>query len=97
MNLSSFDLIKEPLITEKTTILAEQNKYVFAVDKRATKLGVAKAIEEIFGVKVSKVNMTNISGKVKRFKGRFGKRQDVRKAIVTLEADNTIDLTGGVK
>lgn len=97
MNLTSFDIIKEPIITEKSTILAEQNKYVFAVDKKATKTGVAKAIEEIFGVKVVKVNVTNIPGKVKRFKGRIGRRQDLRKAVVTLEKDSIIDFTGGVK
>lgn len=97
MNLTSFDIIKEPIITEKSTILSEQNKYVFAVDKKATKNGVTKAIEEIFGVKVTKVNVTNIPGKVKRFKGRLGKRQDLKKAVVTLEKDSVIDFTSGVK
>jgi len=97
MNLSSFELIKEPIITEKSTILSEQSKYVFAIDKNATKTGVAKAIEQIFGVKVAKVNVVNIKGKVKRFRGKLGTRSDIRKAIVTLEKDNIIDFTGGVK
>jgi large subunit ribosomal protein L23 len=97
MNLSSFELIKEPIITEKSTVLSELSKYVFAIDKHATKTGVAKAIEEIFGVKVAKVNVVNIKGKVKRFRGRLGTRSDIRKAIVTLEKDNVIDFTGGVK
>ena len=97
MRLSSFDIIKFPLVTEKTTILSEQGKYVFAVDSGATKDGVAKAIENIFSVKVQAVNILNVKGKTKRFKGRMGKRSDVKKAIVTLEKDNVIDFTGGVK
>jgi large subunit ribosomal protein L23 len=97
MSLVSFDLIKYPLITEKTTILNEQGKYVFSVRSDATKTLVAKAIEEIFAVKVDKVNIVNQIGKAKRFKGVMGKRSDVKKAIVTLAKDNVIDFTGGVK
>ena len=97
MRLSSFDIVKFPVITEKSTILAEQGKYVFAVNEDATKAGVTKAIENIFSVKVTKVNIVNVKGKTKRFKGKMGKRSDVKKAIVTLAKDNTIDFTGGVK
>jgi len=97
MRLSSFDIVKFPVITEKSTILAEQGKYVFAVDQDATKTGVTKAIENIFSVKVTKVNMINVKGKTKRFKGKMGVRSDLKKAVVTLAKDNTIDFTGGVK
>lgn len=97
MRLSSFDIVKVPVITEKTTILTESRKYVFEVSSEATKNGVAKAIEEIFSVKVDKVNIINTLGKSKRFKGITGKRSDVKKAIVTLAKDNIIDFTGGVR
>jgi len=97
MTLSSYDIVRYPVVTEKSTVLAESNKYVFEVSSDATKSGVSKAIEEIFSVKVSKVNIINTLGKSKRFKGKMGKRSDVKKAIVTLEKDHTIDFTGGVK
>lgn len=93
----SYDLIKSPIITEKTTILSESGKYVFAVNKNATKNSIANAIASIFDVKVQKVNIVNIPGKIKRFRGKIGKRQDTKKAIVTLEGDATIDFTGGIK
>jgi large subunit ribosomal protein L23 len=92
-----YDLIRKPITTEKTTMLSEQNKFTFEVSQKATKLLVKSAIEKVFGVKVSKVNMINIQGKVKRFKGRIGRQSDIRKAIVTLEKDYTIDLSAGVK
>ena len=97
MKITSFDILKFPLITEKSTILAEQRKYVFAVDSTSTKASVTKAIEDVFSVSVQKVNILNVKGKTKRFKGRMGKRSDLKKAIVTLEVDNAIDFTGGVK
>lgn len=92
-----YDIIKRPIITEKTAMLGEQNKYVFEVVKSATKPIVKQAIEAIFKVAVTKVNMINLPGKVKRFKGTIGRQSDVKKAIVTLAKDNVIDLTGGVK
>jgi large subunit ribosomal protein L23 len=92
-----YDIIKRPLVTEKTAMLGEQNKYVFEVHPNATKPLVKKVVEGIFGVLVTKVNMLIIKGKRKRFKGTMGKKSDVKKAIVTLAKDNVIDLTGGVK
>ena len=92
-----YDLIRKPLITEKSTILGEQNKHVFEVAPAANKGSIKKAIEEIFDVKVKSVNILNQKGKVKRFKGIIGRRSDVKKAIVTLETDHTIDLAGGIK
>ena len=90
-----YDLIRKPIITEKTTLLSEQNKFTFKVLKAATKESVKVAIEHIFAVKVKKVNILNIDGKKKRFKGREGCRADFKKAIVTLEPNYTIDFTGG--
>jgi large subunit ribosomal protein L23 len=97
VNKSKYDLIKSPIITEKSTILGEQVKYVFEVDPAADKPSVKKAIEEIFSVKVKSVNVLNQKGKTKRFRGFMGRRSDVKKAVVTLEKDHTIDLAGGVK
>lgn len=94
---SQYDLIHKPLITEKTTILSEQNKYVFKVATCASKPLIKKAVEAIFEVKVKSVNMINQKGKVKKFKGTIGRRSDIKKAIVTLENGYNIDFTGGVK
>ena len=92
-----YDLIRKPIITEKSTILGEYGKYVFEVSPSSNKPSIKKAIEEIFGVKVKAVNVLNQKGKVKRFRGIIGRRSDVKKAIVTLEKDHTIDLAGGIK
>lgn len=94
---SIYDLIRKPIITEKSTILGEQGKYVFEVAKDAQKSSVLKAIEKIFTVKVKKVNILNQNGKKKRFKGVIGRRSDMKKAMVTLEKDHSIDLAGGIK
>lgn len=94
---NKYDLIKTPIITEKSTILGEFGKYVFEVSPRADKSSVKKAIEEIFGVKVVSVNISNQKGKVKKFRGFLGRRADTKKAVVTLEKDQTIDLAGGIK
>lgn len=94
---NKYDLIKAPIITEKSTVLGEFGKYVFEVSPRASKPSVKKAIEEIFGVKVVSVNILNQKGKVKKFRGFLGRRSDTKKAFVTIEKDQTIDLTGGVK
>jgi large subunit ribosomal protein L23 len=93
-----YDLIRNPVITEKTTILSdEQNKFTFHVAYSAEKGSIKKAIEEIFQVKVKKVNIMNVKGKRKKFKGIIGKQSDKKKAIVTLEKDCIIDFAGGVK
>lgn len=92
-----YEIIKRPLITEKSTSLGEDKKYVFEVSGDSYKASIKKAIEQIFEVKVKSVNIINIKGKTKRFKGREGRRSDLRKAIVTLEKDYNIDLAGGIK
>ena len=88
------DIIIRPLITEKSTALMAEGKYVFEVAKAANKIEIAKAVSEIFKVKVEGVNTINVTGKVKRM-GRFiGKRSDYKKAIVKRAAGETIEFFG---
>jgi large subunit ribosomal protein L23 len=91
-----YDTILAPLITEKATQLSEQNKVVFKVALDATKEEVALAVEELFKVKVVKVNTLIQKGKTKRFRGRPGRRSDIKKAIVTLQEGQSIDITTGL-
>ena len=85
------DILIRPLITEKSTQLLEEGKYVFVVAKKANKIEIAKAVAQVFNVKVANVNTVNVSGKVKRM-GRFvGKRSDYKKAIVKLAPGETIE------
>lgn len=96
-NSNIYDIIRSPVITEKTTIMSEQGKYVFDVLSSANKATVKSAVEAIFGVKVAKVNILNVKGKVKRFKGILGLRQGYKKAIITVLDGQVIDFAGGVK
>ena len=92
----AYQIILNPLVTEKSTQHSEFNKMVFSVPVSATKLDVKLSIEKIFSVKVSAVNTILLKGKVKRFKGVLGRRSNTKKAIVTLAPGNTIDLSVGV-
>lgn len=91
-----YDLILGPVITEKSTQGIEHNQVTFRVRNEATKPQVKTAIEGLFGVKVKAVNTLNQKGKLKRFRGRIGRRNDVKKAIVTLEDGHSIDVTTGI-
>jgi len=91
-----YDIIRAPVITEKTTLLSEHNKVVFRVAEDATKDEIAAAIEALFGVHVTKVNTVVTKGKTKRFRGIPGRRSDVKKAIVTLQEGQSIDVTTGL-
>ena len=91
-----YDTILAPVITEKATVLTELNKVVFEVAKDATKDEIAAAVEELFKVRVIKVNTLITKGKTKRFRGILGKRSDVKKAIVTLQEGQTIDISTGL-
>ena len=91
-----YDTILAPHITEKATLLSEQNKVVFKVALDATKDEIASAVEELFKVNVLKVNTVVTKGKAKRFRGIAGRRSDVKKAIVTLAAGQSIDVTTGL-
>lgn len=89
------DLIKRPVITERSAELMEENKYVFEVDRRANKVEIRKAIEKLFDVKVEQVNTMNQTGKLKRVGRSVGRTQDRKKAIVKLSADsNPINFFG---
>ncbi len=91
-----YDVILSPVITEKATVLSDQNKVVFRVSEDSTKEEIASAIEELFKVNVVKVNTLVTKGKTKRFRGRMGRRSDVKKAIVTLADGQSIDVTTGL-
>ncbi|MBA4542355.1 MULTISPECIES: 50S ribosomal protein L23 [Thermoactinomyces] len=82
------DIIRRPVITEASTELMEDRKYVFEVDPRANKVEVKKAIEQIFGVKVEKVNTMRVPGKIKRYGRYSGRRPERKKAVVKLTADS---------
>ena len=91
-----YDLIRKPIITEKATMASEHGGVVFEVSMDATKPEIKKAVEALFNVKVKAVNTTITKGKVKKFKGRPGRRRDVKKAYVTLVEGSTIDVTTGL-
>ncbi len=94
--LRHYDVILRPVITEKSTRLSEHNQVVFAVRKDASKPEIKAAVEAIFKVKVEAVNTLVLKGKSKRFRGRPGRRSDVKKAIVTLAEGHSIDVTTGI-
>jgi len=94
MILDARDIIKRPLVTEKSVDGATMHKYTFEVDPRANKIQIRKAIEEIFRVKVEKVNTMNIKGKRRGFGRTQGKMSDWKKAIVTLREGEKIELDG---
>ena len=91
-----YDVIRKPIITEKATMASEGNALVFEVDIAANKPLIKEAVETLFSVKVKAVNTTVTKGKVKRLRGQLGTRKDVKKAYVTLEEGNMIDVTTGL-
>mgnify|MGYP001373655391 FL=1 len=95
-NIEFYDLLRRPVVTEKSTNASENGAVVFEVSMKATKSEIKKAVEELFKVKVKGVNTSVLKGKKKRFKGKLGKRKDIKKAYVRLEEGNTIDVTTGL-
>jgi large subunit ribosomal protein L23 len=91
-----YDVIVSPVITEKATNASEHNKVVFKVALTATKPQIKEAVEKLFDVKVKSVNTLRRQGKWKTFKGRLGQQSDTKRAIVTLEEGQTIDVTTGL-
>lgn len=91
-----YDVLVSPHITEKSTLLSENNAVVFRVSKEATKPEIKAAVEALFDVKVTNVNTLVQKGKVKRWKGKPYRRNDVKKAVVTLAEGQMIDVTTGV-
>ena len=94
--MSHYDVILSPVITEKATKLTETNQVVFRVALDATKPKIAKAVEDLFKVKVTGVNTVRVKGKTKAFRGKPYKRSDYKKAVVTLAEGSTIDVTTGI-
>ena len=96
IDVRHYDVIVAPHITEKSTLLSENNAVVFKVAETATKPQIKEAVEALFDVKVTGVNTLVQKGKVKRWKGKAYKRTDMKKAIVTLAEGQSIDVTSGI-
>ncbi len=96
MKSNIYEIIKQPVVTEKTTKISENNQFVFKVQNTSSKLDIKKAVEKIFKVKVKSINTIKIKGKTKVFKGTKGKRNDYKKAIITLKSGETLDYSGGI-
>ncbi len=90
------EIIRAPVISEKSTMISEHNQVTFRVAIDADKAQIKQAVEGLFGVKVTAVNTIRQKGKVKRFRGVLGKRNDVKKAIVTLAEGDSIDVAAGL-
>jgi large subunit ribosomal protein L23 len=93
---SNYDVIRAPVVTEKSTFVSDHNQVIFDVAMDATKPQIKEAIEALFSVKVKAVNTHIRKGKVKRFRNRLGVRNDVKKAVVTLVEGQTIDISTGI-
>ena len=91
-----YQILRAPVITEKSTLIAEHNQYVFYVAPDANKNEIKAAVETLFKVSVKAVNVINMKGKNKRFRGFQGRRNDKRKAIVTLADNQSADFTAGI-
>lgn len=94
--LAHYDVILGPVITEKSTLVSENNQVVFRVPLDATKPAIKAAVEALFDVKVTAVNTIRVKGKAKRFRGRMGQRSDWKKAMVSLAEGQSIDVTTGI-
>ena len=95
-DLRHYDVIVSPVITEKSAMESDNDRVVFNVAKTATKPEIKAAVEALFSVKVKAVNTLVRKGKVKRFRGRIGRQSDVKKAYVTLEDGQSIDVSTGL-
>ncbi len=93
VHLRHYDIIRRQVVTEKSTMASASNAVVFEVDKKATKPLIKDAVEALFSVKVESVNVLNTKGKTVRFRGRKGRRKDVKKAYVRLMSGYSIDVS----
>ena len=89
------DILMKPVVSEKSYGLLDDNKYTFVVAPHANKTQIKIAVEQVFGVRVTAVNTMNRQGKRKRTRSGYGKRADVKRAIVTVAEGDTIDIFGG--
>ena len=94
--LAAYDIVRNPVVTEKSTMASENNQVVFDVAIDANKTDIKAAVEQLFSVKVKAVNTLVRKGKVKRFRQELGTRKDVKKAIVTLVEGQSIDVSTGI-
>jgi large subunit ribosomal protein L23 len=90
------EIIRKPVISEKSTLITEYNQFTFQVAIDANKAQIKQAVEGLFGVSVVAVNTIRQQGKVKRFRGKLGQRNEVKKAIVTLADGDSIDVSAGL-
>ena len=93
---NAYKVLLKPLVTEKASVLGVENKYFFAVDVKANKIEIAKAINEVYGIKPLAVNIINFQGKKVRHGKTLGKRKSWKKAIITLPAGKSIQIYEGV-
>jgi large subunit ribosomal protein L23 len=91
-----YQVVRSPVVTEKSTLASEHNQITFLVEPNATKPEIAAAVQGLFDVKVKAVNTLRQDGKEKRFRGRRGRRAGFKKAMVTLEQGHSIDVASGV-
>ena len=96
INKNPRDVLIRPIVSEKSYSLMDEGKYTFEVDPNSNKTEIKIAVEKVFGVKVTSVNTINRKGKVRRTRFGLGKRKDVKRAIVTLGAGQTLDIFGQV-
>ena len=96
MKKNIYNIIRQPVVTEKTTKISENNQFVFRVSIDSNKEIIKEAVEKIYKVKVKCINTIKIKGKRKTFKGTKGKRSDYKKAIVSLKEGETLDYSGGL-
>ncbi|MCX7338700.1 MAG: 50S ribosomal protein L23 [Alphaproteobacteria bacterium] len=96
INLNLYDVIRYPVLTEKSNLMTEGNQYFFAVAKDANKGDIKQAVELVFDVKVKSVNTLIRKGKTRTFRGRKGRQSDVKRAMVSLESGQIIDFSSGV-
>jgi large subunit ribosomal protein L23 len=94
--LHKYSILRRPIVTEKSTLLQEERRYVFEVAPSATKLEIKDAVESVFGVNVKKVNTMNVRGKKKRFGPKMSQLRSWKKAIITVSPGETITLFEGV-
>jgi large subunit ribosomal protein L23 len=94
--LSAYEIIRRPIITEKTTMLGDQGQYAFEVARTANKVDVKRAVEQIFKVKVRAVNMMHVRGKTRRMGRSSGVTPPWKKAVVTLQEGQRIELFQGI-
>jgi large subunit ribosomal protein L23 len=94
--MDMYHIIRRALITEKSTVAKDENKYVFEVDRRANKIEVTRAVEKLFKVKVLNVHVMNVTGKKKRVGRILGEKRSWKKAVVTLAPGSRIEIYEGV-